>query len=344
MGHHAGFEEKEYETLMNVSLVPAIQNLSGVPQLFSPGQALEKALGFDFSAYIDPTSRTYRLLFGQFHGPFLATPGVMGPPAPRLPARAPAVNIFLQYKRPEFFKATHRQPVWRRQPFLRFDVRSKSRTQGALVTDHSQLEVLDRLAVQRPQWLVRYACPSVWTGPDLYRSYAQGRLLDESCFVDPRHLRRTGGQWHNFWTFDPASPGVGQGNPDGDKIPVNSGREFFSKTTTANRERGSDFLSDLPGLKDAVSEVRRERRYFDQPAERIGNHRSKNYAITEAVSDLESALLSTPLTNDWLTKHSQQGSQPPQRVTAEDREVIEEALEVAATAAELGLTWIVQTA
>lgn len=342
MGHHAGFEEKEYETLMNVSLVSANQNLGGMPQLFSPGQALEKTLGFDFSAYIDPSSRTYRLLFGQFQHPYPATPGVTGAQAPTLPTRAPAVNIFLQYKRPEFFKPTHRQPVWQGQPFLRFDVRSKYSIQGVRVTDHSQLEVLDRLAGQRPQWLVRYACPSVWTGTDLYDCYSRGLLVDKSCFVEPRHLKRTDGQWHNFWTFDPDSCGVGQGNPDGAKIPGESGREFFTKTKAAHREQSSNFLSDLSGLRDAVKEARSEKRYFDQPAEKIGVHKSKNHAITDAVADLESVLLPTPVGDGWLTKRSAQAPQPWRPVAREDKEAIEETLEVAATVAELGLTWIVQ--
>lgn len=160
--------------------------------------------------------------------------------------------------------------------------------------------------------------------------------------MDPRHLKRTGGQWHNFWTFDPATPAVGQGKPDGEKVPVESGREFFTKRTAPDRELSSDFLTELSGLKRAMSEVRRERKYFDQPAERSGDHESKNRAIVEAVSDLESALLATPVGDGWLTKRGQLATQPSRPVTAGDKEMIEGAIEVAATAAELGLTWIVQ--
>lgn len=347
MGHHAGFEEKEYETLINAALATSASMHGATPQLFSPGQALEKELGFDFSAFLDPSSRQYRLLFGTFHGPVLRTPGVAAAAPTPLPAGVPAVNIFLQYKRPEYFRANHRQPVWNGSPFIRFGVRSRYSVRGRRVVDHSQLEALDRLAAHKADWLVRYACPSVWTRPDLYASFSQSRLLDASCFVDPRHLARQPGGWHDYWTFDPNTPGVGQGNPGGPEVSVEIGLDFLSLASQRLIGRTDSFLRDVEVLDQQLSEVRRIERYFNQPSESDVKSqkasRSRNQSIERALVELDTVLLDAPLDEEWRTNRSNHALQPTARPSGSDREAIELALKVAATAAELGLTWIVRS-
>lgn len=346
MGHHAGFEEKEYETLINAALVVGASPLGGAPQLFSPGQALEKELGFDFSAFLDPGSRSYRLLFGTFHGPVLRTPGVGAVPAP-LPAGVPAVNVFLQYKRPEYFRANHRQPVWRGRPFMRFGVRSRYSVRGRRVVDHSQLEALDKLAAHNPDWLVRYACPSVWTRPDLYASFNQSRSLNDSCFVDPRHLARPVGNWHDYWTFDPIVPGVGQGNPGGPQVSVETGLDFLSLTSQRATVKSGSFFQELAALNEGFGVIRRAESYFDQSSESAGQghglRRTRNQSIERALDEFNAALLDKPLDDEWRTNRSNHAPQRIVRPSGDDREAIEQALGVAASAAELGLTWIVQS-
>lgn len=76
MGTWAKFEEKEFETLCNASLLLRSRNQPGRPRIFSPGQALEKKVGFDFSMYLDPNEKVYRSLFG----PSAATRAVQAAP------------------------------------------------------------------------------------------------------------------------------------------------------------------------------------------------------------------------------------------------------------------------
>lgn len=345
MGYHAGFEEKEYETLMNATLAISAPSQGGMPQLFSPGQALEKELGFDFSAYLDPGSRQYRLLFGRFQGPLLRTPGVTAPAAPQLPPGAPVVNVFLQYKRPEFFRDNHRQPVWQGTSFLRFGVRSRYSVRGARVVDHSQLEALDRLAVHNPHWLVRYACPSVWIRADLYGAFSQSSLLVESSLVDPRHLAIPGGGWHNYWTFDPANPSLGQGNPDGPMTYVENGQDFMTRVTSPGAGSAKTFLGEVDDLINTFR-MQRQDDYFEQPRDSSSSGRqaahTKNEWIDETLGDLDKVLLAAPLDEGWRIRRSGHAPLPPSRPTGNARAAIAHTLEVAATAAELGLTWIVR--
>lgn len=347
MGHPAGFEEKEYETLMNAALAISAASQGGAPQLFSPGQVLERELGFDFSVFLDPSSRQYRLLFGAFQGPVLRTPGVVAPAPGPLPGGAPVVNIFLQYKRPEYFRATHRQPVWNGNPFMRFEVRSRYRNGGMTVVDHSQLEALDRLAAQNPDWLVRYACPSVWTRQDLYASFSQAQLLADSCVVDPRHLARQTGGWHNFWTFDPMNPGVGQGNPDGAKVSAETGQDFLSGLSQRVTHETGTFSQKVGELSQALSDARQTDGYFDQATEardrRKKAPRTRNQWIERTVIEFDAALLDAPLGEEWRTRRSGHAPRDSIRPSGGEREVIELTLEVAATVAELGLTWVVQS-
>jgi len=92
VGVWAQFEEKEYETLANAALVIEQARRGRGVRLFSPGQALEKILGYDFATRVDPRSRLYRRLFGA----------------------APALSVFpLPYKQPTTSRATDASPAKR---------------------------------------------------------------------------------------------------------------------------------------------------------------------------------------------------------------------------------------
>lgn len=273
MGTFAGFEEKEFETLANASFVLGAPNAGrNTPALFSPGQVLERTMGFDFSVYLDPTSTTYRLLFGAYPGP--RTPGATTPPA-QLPTAARSVNTFVQYKRPEYFTQNHRQTVWRGQPFLRFSVRSRYRLNGQPVDDHSQLETLDRLASNNPGLKVRYACPSAWTRNDLYADYTRRSLISNCAFTDPRNLshvengRHAG--WHDYWTYQPTNPALGRPNPSGPSRESQTGDGFMEEIRrSVDAQPSNGFRDEVFQIQTNTRESLKESRFFTSKSDLRG--------------------------------------------------------------------------
>ncbi|MFJ4166843.1 hypothetical protein ACIPY5_14930 [Microbacterium sp. NPDC089698] len=315
MGRWAEFEEKEFETLANAALV--MQQLpSPTPvQLFSPGQVLEKSLGFDFATYIDPMGQLYRTLFGS-------TPGAPGIPrgffpqhqVPRTTATS-SLNVFLQYKRPLFFAQQHRSAIWpRRQEHLAFTV--EERTAGA--SRFAQVGSLDRLELALgSRALVRYVCPSTWRKPDLYERFATGRLLATSTFVAPHKLRLIGGRgYHRRWTFLDSNPRSGVPNPGGPEDDAEDGAQFG--ITLAEARIGPDAPHSTSELLDSATErvsgVREslrkyredtDRRQFDsqeQQEKRMrgeASHfpREHRQLVEEAIS---LALVARDLRTDWM--------------------------------------------
>ncbi|SFR33776.1 hypothetical protein SAMN04488591_0369 [Microbacterium azadirachtae] len=239
MASWAEFEEKEFETLANAALV--MQQLpGGMPvQLFSPGQVLEKTLGFDFATYVDPLGPLYRALFGATPG----APGVRSGPFPsrQVPTSAATglLNVFLQYKRPQFFDQRHRSKVQPSgQPHLAFMIEERS-SKG---TDkYAQVGALDNLEVAlQSQALVRYVCPSTWQKHELYRRFSSGELLTTSAFVAPRLLRLASQSgYHRRWTFLEATPGRGIPNPEGIELPAETGVDFTMTLTETRQGLGS---------------------------------------------------------------------------------------------------------
>lgn len=345
MGHNAGFEEKEFETLANATLAnqaPAV--LGTVPLLYSPGQVLERELGFDFGVWLDPSSITYKLLFGSF--PRVSTPGTTGTP-PALPRAAQSINTFIQYKRPTYFTPRHRQSVWRGQSFIKFDVRSRYTRNGVRTVDHSQLEALDVLASNNPGAKVRYACPSVWTRDDLYSQYAQRTLLPSCAFVDPRLLSHqvngVHNSWHDCWSFRPAQPALGRPNPAGPEKHSDSGDSFlFDLSADLQGTNGSDFASDISDIESVAKEMRRNFDFFKSRSEE--GEFSKASFVEQASKSIDSDLLSRPRDDDWLTIETNLAYPNAFRVpNDEDKSLIRTAIEVAATVKELGLTWFTAT-
>lgn len=342
MGTPAGFEEKEFEVLANASFsFGAFASGSAPPVLFSPGQVLEKTLGFDFSIYLAPNSTTYKLLFGSYPGP--VSPGAFAAPV-ALPAVARSVNTFIQYKRPTYFGPNHRQTVWPQQPFLRFDVRSRYRLNNQNITDHSQLEALDVLASQNPAVKVRYACPSVWSRNDLYTQYALQDLISNCGFTDPRNLSHsengTHSWWHNFWTFRPANPAAGCPNPSGPRRGAQTGEGFMQEVRDEiDNQPKSDPLEDIQRIRSTAKDKLTKSKFFASDSEFRGHSKAK--FIERATSSSAEDFLDAPRNENWLA-HSRaiDSTRPARPPRSSEMDVIEATVEVAATAKELGLTWM----
>jgi hypothetical protein len=226
------FEEKEFETLANVSFVTEqlVRRRKRKIQVFSPGQFLEKTLGFDFAAHLNPHSRLHRRLFGSTPGAPGATPSQLAQLKMPLASSTKFLNVFLQYKRPEHFKTGHRSPLWsKKEEFLRFTVSEGNVNAPGYHFD--QITALDALAVSLgSQAMVRYACPVVWTKAELYGIFDAGRLLENTVFVEPSRLIDATGAadpYHRRWTFQRSAPGAGKPNPDGALTAAESGETFL---------------------------------------------------------------------------------------------------------------------
>lgn len=227
MGVWAEFEEKEFETLANAAIIiEQIRNGRGV-RLFSPGQALEKILGYDFATHVDPRSSLFRRLFG-------AAPGAVGVSSvARVANRIPVskttrlLNVFLQYKRPQYFAAGHRSKVWSRsKAHLAFQVREQN-PDPALRFE--QIRALRQLQIDLGgEARVSYACPSTWHKQELYDRFHRGTLLRSSVFISPDQMLRAGDpEFHSRWTFDAANIRRGIPNPDGQESDALDGQAFL---------------------------------------------------------------------------------------------------------------------
>ncbi|GAB3155987.1 hypothetical protein GCM10027058_29320 [Microbacterium neimengense] len=229
MGVWAEFEEKEYETLANAALIMEQTRRTGGVRLYSPGQALEKIVGYDFATRVDPRSRLYRRLFG-------AAPGARGVSAAAQAAHNIPVspttrllNVFIQYKRPQYFRPGHRSPVWPKgTQHLGFLVREQHPDP---THQFDQIRTLRRLQVELGRDAnVTYACPTTWQKQELYDRFTQGSLLRSSVFVGPDQLLRASVPgFHVRWTFDPNNSSRGIPNPDGVAVESLDGEEFLDK-------------------------------------------------------------------------------------------------------------------
>ena len=257
MARWAEYEEKEFETLANAEFTLNSRATTKGLRLFSPGQVLEKSLGFDFSTRIAPSSMLHRMLFGRF-------PGATGMPTSvaanlRIPKTATThmLNFFVQYKRPEHFTPGHRSPLWPTdEEFLRFKVAERLPAPIS-AWDFSQLKSLVKLtSVLAGSALVRYACPSVATKDALYGRFHSGNLLDSSVFVDPRSLEDATipGGFHKFWTFQPSNLDFGIPNPGGPKSHSISGEKLFRHLATEIESPSGpeDYVTDLVRMADRL--------------------------------------------------------------------------------------------
>lgn len=197
----AAFEEKTYEVAYCIELAVGV---GGQPQVYSPGQVLEKLLGFDAAGNPDPHHVIWAVLAlprpqgVQLVPPLWGASKAIQPAAAALPSYP--ISVFLQFKRPEYLQgpAAKQWKMWH-HPYYRFR-RSKEQQQVL-----SRLE--RRLGVQA---VVRYAAPAFHTLGELEAAQMTGSVIAQSGHVPPARLQR-----HQWWTYD--APGnVGRGNPDGE--------------------------------------------------------------------------------------------------------------------------------
>lgn len=315
----AEFEEKEFETLANVALVTEQIGRKRNVQVFSPGQVLEKTLGFDFATHIGPHTRLHRRLFG-------ATPGASGLTQSQLAQLkmpiAPStslLNVFLQYKRPEHFKIKHRSHLWPRdEEFLRFTVSENNLTGGGYHFD--QISALVDLASSLgSSAIVRYACPTVWTKSDLYGLFSDGRMLENSVFVAPQKLAQKGSRnpFHRRWTFQHGQPDAGKPNPDGALTAVESGESFMDRAQTKAKTSPASEGYARDVIREA-SEAKRVRSLVDL-------RKSKLRARERTRADVEDEALDREM----------------KRLPTDEREPVVASLEIATIARDLGLQWSV---
>lgn len=192
---HAGFEEKQYESALQLDLA------AGLPWCYPSGPVLEAVLGYDFA--IDPGKRSVWEILGEQCPPgIVLTPGLwqpgLQPAAHRLPSRS--VSLIIQTKRPvrlDHWRAG--QDHFWRGPYFRFPL------------DNGQQIVLAQLESNAsPQALVRYAAPAFLDYASLQRHQADRTVAEHSAFVSPATL-----SGHRVWTYD--GPGaVGYANPNGE--------------------------------------------------------------------------------------------------------------------------------
>lgn len=193
----AEFEEKQYEVPACIELASGRLG-AGV---FSSGQVLEKILGYDVAAGVDPNHLLWRVLRAPRPAGVTLLPKHWSPldaPAPGSLPRSP-VNLILQFKRPE--RMIHgRAAQW--------ELWGGSYFRFARTPHQHQIlrHVESKLGAAA---LVRYAAPAFATRGELETAQLTGRVLDRSGFVSPIALGS-----HKIWTYQ--EPGVaGRGNPTG---------------------------------------------------------------------------------------------------------------------------------
>lgn len=172
-----GFEEKTYESWLNVELARTY------PIFFPPGQVCEGSLGFDAAFFLDPTKNNNFQGFPLPQGVNLRT-HVENNLAyyPNLPLRSIPLSIkancFFQYKRPEYLTKTNAKEwsCWN-NPYFRY--RIDTNQQGILQALHTRLN---------NQALVLYTSPAAKDINELGLFYQKKKLIQNSNFTEAHKL------------------------------------------------------------------------------------------------------------------------------------------------------------
>jgi len=307
------FEEKEFETLANASL------LAGAPagvKIFSPGQVLEATLGFDFSMALSPSSKAAQILQKSFPTRKGVSPSAGAASGLPSPVSGQYLNLFLQYKRPTHFRTGHRSPLWPSgEEFLRFDAMQRKRIGGVPTKNFDQVEAMVDLESQFGiQAQVRYVCPGFATRDALYSHFGAGTLIAHSTFVEPR-LLRLGAGFHTYWTYQSTDLSSGQPNPGGPRDKAKNGLDFFadmhasdiptssleeftySSSSAAARAKEGDSWKRQRGRERSFSEMEEEGR-----TEAV-NEVKRSFSTSEAeqiVRTLETAAVARTLNLEWM--------------------------------------------
>lgn len=270
----ADFEEKTYEIAYCIELATGV---GGHPAVFSPGQVLEKLLGFDAAANPGSGHVLWKVLAHPRPAGVVLAPPLWGllktlqPKTSSIPSYP--VSLFLQFKRPEHVHGpTAKQWKLWKHAYYRFKR-----------TTHQQ-QTLARLERRLgAQAAVRYAAPAFHTIAQFESAQLAGTVIAQSGHVPPARLRK-----HVWWTYD--SPGTyGRANPNGN-------RYLFEPFA---------FVVDV-----ALAGVRTSRELEvyrgDDDAARLRNHLS---ALAQACRGREPALRSS--VDAWVSQLDSLQLEPP---------------------------------
>lgn len=198
----AEFEEKSYEA-------PLYNQLErGNADVFTPGQVLESTLGFDRGLFLANVAIWQTLGYkSPLSGAALAYydwPYPFGPLRPRLQLPRFKLNLFLQAKRPVYYRKRPRT------------LRSIPSMNGPLwsfrVTQHQQ-RLLEVLAdVTRPRAHVAYAAAVFHTNSELFGHTKRRTIVQNSTFPSVAKLKG-----HEAWYYR-ASGAQGVANPNPEHI------------------------------------------------------------------------------------------------------------------------------
>jgi len=232
----AEFEEKTYEgTLYN-------QLERGQRNLFTPGQVLEGTVGFDRGLFLSQVALWQTLGYKTpLHGAALAYydwPVTWGPARPRSQLPNYKLNLFLQTKRPEYYK--------RRPRSVAKLAGTKAPLWAFHITSHQQklLEVLADTTQGRAH--VTYACAAFHTNTALFAHMKNRTIVENSTF--PSVSRLSG---HSAWYY--WLPGAsGAANPDPENIEEPS---LFDRIRTLSRENKGYEPGDITWLDVTAHEV-----------------------------------------------------------------------------------------
>jgi hypothetical protein len=217
------FEEKTYEYYMN----RALEHVVGQNNLFPPGQLLEGVVGFDAMAYSD--EYPFWVLFSPKRGIVTST-DLWGnnPEILRQKDKLPEflVNLFLQYKRPEFIsKWNGRDFKYWKKPHFRYYI------------DQDQQDILFRLENKTKETaVVVYSAPAFYKKDDLFNYYRNNTIIQQSNFTEPHTMQN-----HKRYTYITAGGG-GAAFSESTRIEPLNIREKIIRTYEKRRKFDNNIL------------------------------------------------------------------------------------------------------
>lgn len=254
------FEEKTYESYLTSELVKK-------HRLFSPGQVLEKIVGFDVAL---KTNKKYFLKLFRHIFWVDKLNGITLKPEwwseiEKQTERFPKFkfNCFIQAKRPEKLKGKRsaEYSYWNK-PYFRFDT---------FATQQQALILLAQRTSGRA--LVVYACPAFHTNKDLWESCYQNRLVKKSNFCEVEKLKG-----HRRYSFvSPGNMGIAHSEP----TPIES--QSFELALEGFQDL-SPHESNLAFLKETVEDM-------DSATKQMGELRKAYYFWASRFFEKENAEL-----------------------------------------------------
>jgi len=227
----ASFEEKEFENPVNHQLVHG-------DLMWTPGQMLEKVIGFDAAIFVETSSFWSALGLSKKRAgtPILASWWKSRAAQSRLSQKPPPsfpINAFLQYKRPEYLTSS-KTKEWRywKQPFFRFQI-----------TPHQHAALLACASQVGSRGIVAYGSPAFHLRDDLFY-YTKNRLLVRNThFVAAERL-----SGHKKYTYiDAVTKGKAHSDPK-EVVPLRLDLADNSSPPPRVPSDGADGSAEPPGI------------------------------------------------------------------------------------------------